>query len=468
LFPNCGPLPHTSHRFAIIKKPPEKLNNEVIEKSFVINSKTKFITNIDTLSQVMIRKDNFQGVKAIVQKPNFKIFSIAFLAISAFVLTGCEGGAGGAGVTPGDNETAATVNGRAIKLQEVERVIKQQGQGQEGRLSPLELAQARLQVLESLIQQEVMFQKAEKEGHVPPDEDVNAEFNRRRTGSGMSAEEFEKRMKEIGETEASAREAIKRSLAIQRLTDKITGKVEPPKDSEIDAFYAGNKEAFVKKRGVKLAAIVIDPSDGGEGDTTRNEQEAVIRGNEIIKQLQQGADFANLAREHSEDQSRLQGGDLGYVSEEEMRQTFPPQVAATLMDPKFQVGQILPTPMQGKFFILKLQERSDRDENLTLESPGVRQQVTESLINVRKQLLAASYQMMAMNEAKIENFLAKKVIDNPNELSGARPAGAETPANTNTETNANVNAAVNTNTTVNTNANANTGANANANANANR
>ena len=46
------------------------------------------------------------------------------------------------------------------------------------------------------------------------------------------------------------------------------------------------------------------------------------------------------------------------------------------------------------------------------------------LVNNRKQLLAASYQAIAMNEAKIENFLAKKVVDNPNELSGARPAGA--------------------------------------------
>jgi hypothetical protein len=64
-------------------------------------------------------------------------------------------------------------------------------------------------------------------------------------------------MKEAGETEASLRETIKRGLAIQRLTDKITGKIEPPKDSEIDAFYNGNKEAFVKKRGTKLAAIVL-------------------------------------------------------------------------------------------------------------------------------------------------------------------------------------------------------------------
>lgn len=303
-----------------------------------------------------------------------------------------------------------------------------------------------------------MFQKAEKEATVPNDEEVTAELNKRKTASGLSQEEFEKRMKEAGETDASLRETIKRGLAIQRLTDKITGKIEPPKDSEIDAFYNGNKAAFVKKRGVKLAAIVIDPANTGEGDTTKNDQEAALRGNEIINQLKQGGDFAAIAREKSEDQSRLQGGDLGYISEDELRQSFTPQVAATLMDPKFPIGQLQIAQAGGKFYILKLQERSEKDENLTLESPGIRQQVTDSLINERKRLLAASYQAIAMNEAKIENFLAKKVVESPNELSGARPASADTPV-----ANTNMNSAVNTNSAVNSNAATNANGDTNAN-----
>ena len=96
-------------------------------------------------------------------------------------------------------------------------------------------------------------------------------------------------------------------------------------------------------------------------------------------------------------------------------------------------------------------ERIEKDENLTLESPKVREQVTKALVDNRKQLLSQSYAAQAMNEAKIENFLAKKVVDNPNELSGARPAPTgNTNANTNTaaNTNANVNANANTNANV--------------------
>src|SRR5206468_7221451 len=149
-------------------------------------------------------------------------------------------------------------------------------------------------------------QKAEKEGTVPSDEEITAEINKQKTQSGKSADEIEKEMRDAGVTDAALRDQVKKQLAIQKLVDKITGKIEPPKDSEIEAFYNGNKDAFVKKKGVKLAAIVIDPKNTGEGDTTVDEQSAVIKANEIAKQLQSGADFATIAREKSEDESKFQ------------------------------------------------------------------------------------------------------------------------------------------------------------------
>jgi hypothetical protein len=119
------------------------------------------------------------------------------------------------------------------------------------------------------------------------------------------------------------------------------------------------------------------------------------------------------------------------------------------MNPQLPVGKLVSTQAQGKFFIIKLQERSDKDENLTLESPGVRQQVVDSLLNARKQLLVQAFAAVAMNEAKIVNNLAQKVVDTPNDLSGARPAVVETP-------NANANAATNAPANANTNANTST------------
>lgn len=422
----------------------------------------------------MIVIDTFEGVIAKVQMFKVRVLTATLLATVAVMIGACGGAASSnstiaGGVDP--NATAATVNGKVIKMEDVERAVKQQAKGEESRLSDLELAGARLQVLQSLIEQEVMYQKAEKEGVVPKDEDVAVEINKQKVESRLSAEEFDRQMTQAGLSEASFREQVKRGMAIKALVDKVTGRIETPKENEIDAFFKGNPEMFVKKRGVRLAAIVIDPKNNGQGDTTIDDVSADLKLKEVLAKVQQPAsDFAALAREYSEDPSKFQGGDLGFLSEEELKQSYP-QLVAGFMNPSFNVGQITsPVPINGKAYIFKLQERVEKEENLTLESPQVRPQINEMLVNNRKQLLAASYQAIAMNEAKIDNILAKKVVENPNELSGARPA-APANANTNTAPAANANTApANVSSVSNTAPAANSSrpaANSNANANAN-
>ncbi len=401
--------------------------------------------------------NRLKAIGAILNMRNKRPSVTAALALSTVLFAACgqapPGNSTGGSVDP--NETAAKVNGKVITMQEVERAVKQESRGQEAKMSPLELAAARLQILQNLVEQEVMYQKAEGEKLVPTEEDITAEINKRKVDSRMSAEEFDKQMKEAGLDERSFRDTVRKGLAIQKLIDKITGRIETPSEREIEEFFKSNPDMFVKKRGVRLAAIVIDPSDGGQGDTTRNAAEAEQKVKEVLAKVAQPAsDFAAIAREYSEDGSRLQGGDLGYISEQELKQNFGDQIAGGFMNPQFDVGRITnAVPLQGKAYIFKLQERIEKDESLTLENPSVRPQITQLLTDNRKQLLAASYQTIAMNEAKIENYLAKKVVSNPNELSGARPAGA---ANNNT-------AAPNSNTAPSNAAPANSTANSAAN-----
>src|SRR5262249_232692 len=75
----------------------------------------------------------------------------------------------------------------------------------------------------------------------------------------------------------------------------------------------------------------------------------------------------------------------------------------------------------GKWYIFKLAEKRLASENLTLESAGVRQQITQGLTNQRKQILNAALLETAMNDAKIVNHLAANMLNNPGNL-GLRPA----------------------------------------------
>src|SRR5438874_12515340 len=95
----------------------------------------------------------------------------------------------GSGTETPDNTVAATVNGKKIMLAEVERLIHQQAQGKESQLSAHDLAQARLQVLDGLIKQEVMFQRAEQEKLLPTEDEITNTINKQKQDSGMTDEE---------------------------------------------------------------------------------------------------------------------------------------------------------------------------------------------------------------------------------------------------------------------------------------
>ena len=353
---------------------------------------------------------------------SFIFLSTVLVAAAAIFSSACDSTTVG-GASTGDS--AATVNGKAIKNEDVEKIIKQQFQGQDSKLSPLELAQARMQALDGIIQQEVMIQKAEKEKVQVSDDEVNQAVNEFKQQSGLTADEYNKRMQEAGENEQSVRDRFRKQLMIKKLGDKIAASVEPPKDSEVEAFFKGNPEMFKNKRGASFAAIVIDPR--GNGQTTKSPEEAQLKIKEVGQKLTQpGIDFAQIAAQYSEDpETAARGGEWRAFSEDEMKQFMTPELIAQIMSPQqMTVGQVVQRliPFEGKVLFLKLTNRQEKDEDLTLESPNVKQRVIELLTGAKKQLLSGAYQARAMDEAKVENYLAKQIVDNPNSLSGARPA----------------------------------------------
>lgn len=333
--------------------------------------------------------------------------------------------------TSGSGEgVAATVNGKDIMLSEVDRIISQQTGGQQAQLSPLELAAARLQVLDGLIQQEVLFQRAEKENLLPTEDEITQAINAEKLQRNLTEEEFQRMLRESGQTEQALRETVRKQLAIQKLQDKVIGKITIS-DREVEDFYNNNKQQFVNARGVGLANIVVDPQDNGYQDDAKNDAEAKLKIDEIYQRLKTGnADFATVARARSEDPSNVRGGDIGFATEEQLKQAgFPADLINKFFN-SMQVGDITP-PVRfpnGRWYIFKLTDKRLQTENLTLDSPGVRDQIKNALINQRRTLLNAALLEVAMNEAKIVNHLARNMLNSPNNLSGIRPAPAASPS----------------------------------------
>jgi len=353
-----------------------------------------------------------------------KVLTVTCLVAAGLVLSGCDSG----GSAAKDNMVAATVNGRNIMLKDVERAVSQQAGGNPSTLNQLQMAQARLQVLSNLVQREVLFQRAEREKLLPTDAQIDGAIATQKQNSGMTAEDFDKSLKAQNLSMETLREEARKDLAISNLQDKYNGKINIS-DREVEEYYTNNRQQFVRARGVALAMIMIDPADNsadGIKDDAKGDTDAKLKIDNIYQQLQGKADFATVARARSEDINSLRGGgDIGFATEQDLKNNnFPADLVANLFG-TMQVGDYTqPTRFaSGKWYIFKLAEKQLTTENLTLESAGVRQQITQGLTNQHKAVLNAALLETAMNDAKIVNHLATEMLNNPGNL-GLRPASA--------------------------------------------
>jgi parvulin-like peptidyl-prolyl isomerase len=317
---------------------------------------------------------------------------------------------------------AARVNDKPIMLSEVDRVVNQQSGEERAKLSQSEFETARLQTLESLIERELLFQRAEKEGLLPTAEQVTAAINAEKQQSGLTEAEFLRELKAQNLTPDELREEENKDLAIKALQDKYAAKIKVT-DREVEEYYHSNRKEFVSTRGVGLAIIAVDAADNKAQEImndAKGEVEAKLKIDAIFQQLKSGADFVTLARGKSEDAaSAVRGGDVGFATEDDLRQTgFPGDLIRQFF--VMSVGSFTapahfssPSYPKGRWYIFKLEDRVLRTEALTLESPGVRLQISKSLINQRKEILNAALLTTARNEAKIVNYVAARKISNP-------------------------------------------------------
>ncbi len=344
-----------------------------------------------------------------------KFFLVALAALALTAFTNCNGSQPTA---PGDNEIAASVNGKEIKLSEVDSIISVQTQGRQGEMTPLQMAGARLQVLSKLVEEEVLYQKAEKEKYLPNDDEINRASEQAK--QGQTQEAFEKALQTQGLTPATFRDKIKRQLALEKMQEKYTsGDGFNIKDKEVDDAYNSNKAAFVNKRGAEIASIMVDSQNSNTADDAKSVEEAQIKIKDIATQLNQGADFADVARKRSEAPNAQQGGDMGFIEEEQMRQQYGDGFAAGIMSKK--AGDVVgPFAAGEQVIILKVKRVQTQNENLTLESPGVRERVIEALRNQRKQLVWSAVTEMAINDAKVVNHIAERIAKAPATLGGSR------------------------------------------------
>ena len=117
------------------------------------------------------------------------------------------------------------------------------------------------------------------------------------------------------ELEDSLRLEYKKNLAVN---DYIKKNI---KDDEIQKYYNENIYGQVKASHILISSKVKDKATDEE--KTKAENKAKKKAEKIIKQLNEGADFKELAKKYStDDATASNGGDLGYFDLDDMTEEF--------------------------------------------------------------------------------------------------------------------------------------------------
>ena len=222
-----------------------------------------------------------------------------------------------------ENTVVATVAGEPIYQSDLQRTVDQF----QGQFKQLSEEQVRAIALSSLIDMRVIADAAKKEGLDETDA-------------------FKTRMEELRQQE------LYNEFFEETIASQIT-------DDMLKARYEEEVAKAPEQQEVKARHILVE-----------NEDEA----KDIIKQLDDGADFAELAKEHSTGPSGPNGGDLGYFSKGQMVPEF--EEAAFALKP----GEHTETPVKTQFGYHVI-EVEDVREKPPVAFDQIKQQLQQLLVS---------------------------------------------------------------------------------------
>jgi len=358
-----------------------------------------------------------------------RAWNLPLALLCLFLAAGCKN------TTAPAADVWAVVNGKEIKRDEVEKYYRTRisPEGQEP--SQEEALSLKLNVIDELINNEILLERAKKLNLEASNGEVEDKFTELK--SPYTEDEFQRQLKERGVTVDDLKNTVRRELSIQKLINREVVSKVAITDQDIADFYNTNKPQFnVAEPQYRVAQIVVTPRKepqirNRKNDDATNEAEAERKVKMLMDRLNSGADFAQLAMDYSEDMNTAAtGGDLGYVPESALNQSDPALKKIVLGLKPGQVSQ--PIVLKDSVRILKLVTRESAGQR-SISDPQVQQSIRDTLRNRKEQLLRAAYLAVARDEARVANYLAQQVLESSGKLPSAAkstiPGKTETPQN---------------------------------------
>jgi len=361
------------------------------------------------------------SAKRLVSHNPYRHCVVLLSALTAAGFVGCRS-------TPATPEPAvsasawAVVEGREITGDDVEtayRRIRDTAQTP----SEEEALTAKLTLLNDMIVQEILLAKARALKIELPESELDTAYGEARKNMPDAA--FQQELTRRNLTAANMREGLRRELLTQKVIEREVGSKIAVSEQEITDFFNANRAQFnLKEDSYHIAQIVVTPVRDPQlsnraRDDASTPQAATAKTNMLMERLKAGAPFQELAMDYSEDpDSALRGGDLGFVPVSSLKQAPPPMRDSVLNKAP---GSVNVVSLNGAYTIVLVvaqQAAGQRD----LSVPAVRENITATLRGRKEQLLRAAYLTAVRSDAKVTNYLARRLVESQGKMPTLAPA----------------------------------------------
>ncbi len=307
----------------------------------------------------------------------------------------------GSRTTPAE-ETVLVVNGKKVSKKQYEQayleVLNEQrqfnqdmGKALEGPEGAYRQLQWRAQAVDRLIEKALKEIEAKKRLISVPAKKIDERYKQEyenflvmlRQRYGIDEKELARLLKEQYNTSLTAyqrqmREQVTATLKEEALEEAVVGQIEvtdaqllefieenktryvndilgymQPSSAELQAYFEANREKYATPE-VKARHILVSVEQDAPEEKVAEAQKKI---EEIKKQLDKGADFAELAKQYSDDKSNAEnGGDLGWFGKGVMVKEF--EEAAFALD----MGKVsAPVRTQFGFHLIKVEDKRVRN-----------------------------------------------------------------------------------------------------------
>ncbi len=272
------------------------------------------------------------------------------------------------------------------------------------------------QVLERLILESIQLQMAERGGLRISDQELTDSINAIANRNAMSMDQFREVLAGDGVSYPRFREQVKRDIIMNQVQRNQVERRIYISEQELENYLASPVGQLATQDEYGVGHILLAVEDRADATVSARAEAAA---NSIYQELLDGADFCQMALQHSAGQRALECGDLGWRKPSELPSLFADRVM------QLDVGETLP-PIRSAagFHIVQLREKRGAGTEIRMQTHVRHILVKPSEIRSEEECEALIRDLAArLDEGASFEALAQRYSDDPGSALAAGDLG---------------------------------------------